>query len=287
MFHVLPEQDSFENYFEQVKKASDWLKAKTNNMQIVLMIVLTGGVEGPEQLLTDKQEIASTDIPHFPKARAQGHEGKLIFGKLGGKGVVILKGRFHYYEGLSPQDVVFPYFVLHQLGVQSLITINASGGIRNDFDAGQIVLITDHINYMGQNPLRGLAMQRAHDQFTDMTNAYNKEYQEVAKKVAEEQNIELRQGVYIATMGPSYETKAEIKMFRQWGADVIGASMVFEVIASNFLGIKVLAFAAVANAAADRHLDTMNHDEVIAAMKAMAPKLSLLGCGCARKIISC
>jgi purine-nucleoside phosphorylase len=280
------EKECFKNYFGHVKEASDWLKVKTNNINVTLMIVLTGGVNGPEEILTDKQEVMSSNIPYFPKAHAQGHEGKFIFGKLNGKGVVILKGRFHYYEGLLPQEVVFPYFVLHELGVQSLITINAVGGIRNDLNAGDIVMITDHINYMGQNPLRGLAIQRTHDQFTDMTNAYNASYQEMAKKVALEQKTELKQGVYIATMGPSYETKMEIKAFRLWGADLVGMSTLFEVITCNFLGIKVLAFAAVTNTAADRHLDVMSHDEVIAATKAMAPKLSLLVSSCAQRIIT-
>jgi purine-nucleoside phosphorylase len=280
------EKECFKNYFRHVKEASDWLKVKTNNINVTLMIVLTGGVNGPEEMLTDKQEVMSSDIPYFPKAHAQGHEGKFTFGKLNGKGVVILKGRFHYYEGLLPQEVVFPYFVLHELGVQSLITINAVGGIRNDLNAGDIVMITDHINYMGQNPLRGLAIQRTHDQFTDMTNAYNAEYQELAKKVALEQKIELKQGVYLATMGPSYETKMEIKAFRQWGADLVGMSTLFEVITCNFLGIKVLAFSAVTNAAADRHLDAMNHEEVLVAMKTMEPRLSSLVSGCAQKIIS-
>jgi purine-nucleoside phosphorylase len=250
------------------------------------MMMLTGGIDGPELLLTDKQEIVTTEIPYFPSATVQGHSGKLIFGKLHGKGVVILKGRFHYYEGLSPQQVVFPYFVLHQLGVQSLITVNAVGSIRNDLNAGQIVMVTDHINYLGQNPLRGIAFQCARNQFTDMTNAYDAEYQKLAQKVAQEQNMELKQGIYIATSGPSFETKTEIKAFRQWGADVVGMSLVFEVIACNFLGIKVLAFAAVANPAADKHVSVMSHDEVLAAMKAMTPKISSLVCGCAREIVS-
>lgn len=278
-------QEFFELYFEHVKRASDWLKEKTNNADVELMIVLTGGVEGPEQMLTDKQEILSSEIPYFPKASVQGHEGKLIFGKLNGVGVVILKGRFHYYEGHSPQAVIFPYFVLRQMGVRSLITTNAVGGIRTDLDAGDIVMVTDHINYLGQNPLRSLAIGKNHDQFTDMTDAYHRAYQDLAKNIAREQNIDLKQGVYIGTIGPSYETKAEVKAFRAWGADVVGMSMVFEVIACNFLGIRVLAFSVVTNAAADRHTSAMHHDEVIDEMKVVTPKLSALVCTCAKKII--
>lgn len=280
------EREFFDHYFDYVDTAVSWLREKTNNAHVQLMIVLTGGVDGPEQLLTDKQEIISLDIPYFPRAHAQGHEGKLIFGKLEGVGVVILKGRFHYYEGLTPQEVAFPYFVLRKMGAQSLITINATGGIKTDLNVGDLVLVTDHINYLGQNSLRGLATRQSHDQFTDMTNAYDAEYQKLAFKIAQKQAIELKTGVYIATMGPSYETKAEIRAFRIWGADVVGMSLILEVIACNFLGIKVLAFAVVANVAADRHEAAMSHTEVIDAMTAATPKLSSLVSQCAHEIIA-
>lgn len=275
-----------DNYFERVKKAADWLKTKTGDAHPMLMISLTGGVDVPDKLLTDKQEILSSEIPYFPKARVEGHEGRLIFGKLNGKDMVILKGRFHYYEGNSPQEVVFPYFVLHELGVKSLIITNAVGGIRNDLDAGQIMLISDHINYAGQDPLRGLAIQQKHDQFPDMTNVYDRGYQSLARQIAHELSLDLSQGVYIMTVGPSYETKAEVRAFRQLGADVVGMSTVFEVIACNFLGIKVLAFSTITNPAADRHVGPMNHTEVLAAMAATAPRLSQLISECARRILA-
>lgn len=286
--HFLPKTSNnpLDNYFERVKRAADWLKTKTNDAHPILMISLTGGVDVPDKLLTDKQEILSSEIPYFPKARVEGHEGRLIFGKLNGKDMVILKGRFHYYEGNTPQEVVFPYFVLHELGVKSLIITNAVGGIRNDLDTGQIMLITDHINYAGQDPLRGLTVQQKKNQFPDMTNVYDREYQTLARQVAHELPLDLSQGVYIMTVGPSYETKAEVRAFRQLGADVVGMSTVFEVIACNFLGIKVLAFSTITNPAADRHVGPMNHKEVLSAMAATAPRLSQLISGCAKRIVA-
>ena len=276
---------AYADYFQRVLDSAVGLRERVGEVSPKIMVVLTCGIEGPLEILSDKKEIASSDIPYFPVARANGHEGKLIFGKLNGVDVVVLKGRFHYYEGLAPQDVTFPYFVLAQLGVKFLITVNAVGGIRKDLNVGDIMMVTDHINALSNNPLRGIAVQAA-NQFTDMTEPYSHELHNIAQEVADEQNIKISRGTYLATMGPSYETKSEIKAFRHWGADAVGMSTVFEVIACNFLGIKVLAFSAVANPAADRHESKMNHEEVQEAMTAMAPKLSSLINGCIEKIIS-
>ncbi|MBI4126476.1 MAG: purine-nucleoside phosphorylase, partial [Deltaproteobacteria bacterium] len=219
----------------------------------------------------EKQNILSTaDIPHFPKSRAEGHAGKLVFGAWKGTPVVAMQGRQHYYEGHAPQDVVFPYFVLGQLGVRTLITTNAVGGIRHDLNPGDILVVTDHINMMGTNPLIGLAIQRTTDQFTSMTDAYSRELRALAINVAKEQKIELKEGVYIANPGPSYETPAEIKAYRTMGADTVGMSTVFEVIAANFLKMRVLTINIITNPAADRHGGVMNHAEVLEAMKGAA-----------------
>ena len=274
----------FEDYFIKVKDASSFLKNKIS-MSPELAVVLTGGVEGPVNELTDIVEVSASEIPNFPTARAQGHEGKLYFGKLNGSAIVVLRGRYHYYEGHLAQDVVFPYFVLKELGVKSLITTNAVGGIRQDLDAGDIMMITDHINSMGTNPLRGVAIQRDHDQFTDMTKPYSQNLQKIAKEEAKNLGLNLKEGVYLSTPGPSYETKTEIKMFRGWGADAVGMSTVLEVIACNFLGINVLAFCCIANPAADRHVGEMSHEIVLKAIKAAGPKLSDLTSACVKKIL--
>ena len=275
--------DYFENYFDKVNETASWLKNETN-IRPSLVVVLTGGVDGPLNELAEKKEILAKDIPNFPSARAEGHEGKMYFGKLDGKDILLLKGRYHYYEGHTPQQVVFPYFVFRELGVKNMITTNAVGGIRNDLDAGDIMLINDQINCMGCSPLRGIAIQRKENQFTDMTNAYDKQLQQKAKQCAKQMNLDLKEGVYLGTSGPNYETPSEIRMFRNLGADAVGMSTVFEIIACNFLGINVLAFSCIANPSADRHEGEMSHEKVLKAMNASAPKLSELVSICAKEI---
>jgi len=275
----------FEGYFHRVETAEKYLKKRVQSSP-KLLIVLTAGVKGPVDEMENVVEISSKDIPYFPIAKVKGHEGTLIFGTLNGHDIVLMKGRYHFYEGLAAQDVVFPYFVLNALGVENVITMNAVGGIRYDLDAGDIMLVTDHINYLCDNSLRGLAVQFPDKQFTDMTDAYSIDFQEIAEDVAKKQNLDLKKGVYIATMGPNYETKAEIKMFRKFGADAVGMSTIFESLACNFLNMKVLAFCCIANPAADRHAGNMSHEEVLEALNATGPKISKLTTSCARKILN-
>jgi purine-nucleoside phosphorylase len=272
------------DYYGMVRDAASYLKNKTKSSP-KLMIVLTCGVNGPEDLLEDKIEISSKDIPFFPTAKAQGHQGKLIFGKLLGKDVVLLKGRYHYYEGISSQDVVFPYFVLNQMGVDSVIAVNAAGGINYNFNVGDIMLVKDHINAMCINPLRGLSILKPTNQFTDMTMPYYLPYRNIAIDEASKLKIDLKHGVYGATYGPSYETKSEIRMFRSWGIDAIGMSTVLEVIACNYLNMRVLFLSCITNPAADRHSGNMDHSEVIEALNKSGKKVSDLVTQCAKKIV--
>lgn len=274
-----------DDYFNKVADSATYLSEKLNR-EPKLLIVLTAGIKGPLDQLENKVEISSAEIPHFPIARVPGHEGKLIFGKLDGIEIVLMKGRYHFYEGLTPQEVVFPYFVLNKLGVTSVITINAVGGIRKDLDVGDVILVKDHINLLGDNPLKAIAVRRSYGQFTDMTDAYDKEYQAVAKDVALECQIDLKEGVYIGVSGPNYETKAEIGMMRTMGADFVGMSTVFEVIASKFLGMRVLTLSLITNPAADRHQGGMSHEEVMEALDKMSPKVSEIVTGCAKKILA-
>jgi purine-nucleoside phosphorylase len=274
-----------DDYFKKVDESATYLSEKLNR-DPKLLIVLTAGITGPSDQLEDKIELSSSEIPHFPIARVPGHDGKLIFGKLDGIEIVLMKGRYHFYEGLTAQEVVFPYFVLNKLGVTSVITINAVGGIRKDLDVGDIMLVKDHINLLGDNPLKGIAICRSYGQFTDMTDAYDKEYQDIARDVIREHQTDLKEGVYLAVSGPNYETKAEIGMMRTMGADFVGMSTVFEVIASKFLGMRVLSFSLITNPAADRHQGGMSHEEVIEALDRMGPKVSEFVTGCAKKIIA-
>ena len=272
----------FDSYFEKVDTSAAWLTEKTGRTP-ELLFVLTAGVDGPLEQLENTIEISSSEIPYFPTSRAKGHEGKVIFGTFHGKEVAILKGRYHYYEGISAQEVVFPYFVLNKMGVHSVITTNATGGIRYDLNAGDIMCISDHINSLGDNALRGIAIQKPDKQFTDLTAPYA--YRDIAFAQAQNLGLDLKEGVYLAIAGPNYETRSEIKMFRTWGADAIGMSTVFEVIACNFLEMKVLAFCCIANPAADHHEGKLSHEEVLEALLAAGPKLSSLVTSCAKQIL--
>lgn len=260
------------NYFYRVGEAGKFLREKVK-ISPKLMLVLSGGLTKFLDNIEDAVTVSAVDIPHFPHATAEGHSGKMVFGKIGGLPLVVLQGRFHYYEGHPMESVVFPTFVMNELGAKILMVTNATGGINASFKAGDIMLITDHINFMGVNPLVGITIQRPLDQFPDMTNAYSERLQDIAREAACERGVELKEGVYIACSGPSYETKTEIKAFRTWGADTIGMSVVPEITAANYLKMETLGFSCIANMAADLHGGGMNHHEVLAVMRQMEGKL--------------
>lgn len=259
-------------YFEHVAAAAKFLRGKTKSAPKAV-VVLSGGMEGFVAAMTDTVEVSAKDVPHFSTTRVEGHAGKLTFGEYAGVPLVAMQGRYHYYEGHTPQDVVFPYFVMNALGATHAITTNAVGGITETLNVGDILVVTDHINMMGTNPLIGLAMSRTTNQFTSMQDAYSKELRELAHNVANTEGIALKDGIYLGTPGPSYETPAEIRMFRKMGADSVGMSTVFETIACNFLGMKVLTLNCISNVSADRFVGVMDHDHVIRAMKDMQPKV--------------
>lgn len=210
----------------------------------------------------DGVKIPYAKIPGFETSTVAGHAGQLVIGKLLGKTVVAMQGRFHFYEGHSMSKVVFPVKVMKKLGIEKLIVTNAAGGVNTEFTPGDLMIINDHINFMGTNPLIG-----EHDElgprFPDMSSAYNKELIDLVYKVAENLKIELKEGVYLGGTGPSYETPAEIKMQRILGADAVGMSTVPEVIVANYLGIKVLGISCITNMAAGILGQPLNHEEVI------------------------
>lgn len=263
---------NFGDYFPRVEEAAKWLKQEVGIAPKVT-VVLSSGLDAFLNSVENKVPVEASYIPHFPSSRAQGHAGKFIFGSFNNMPIVVMQGRQHCYEGHEPSMVVFPHMVLNKLGSQILINTNAVGGIRHDLEPGDIVVTSDHINFMGLNPLLGIAVQRKENQFTSMTNAYDAELRKVAFKVAQQNKIPVKDRVYIAVSGPNYETKAEIKAFRILGADTVGMSTVPEVIAANFLGMKVLVFNIIANPAADRHSGVMTHKEVLDAMKGASPKV--------------
>ena len=228
-----------------------------------IAIILGSGL-GPltSQVQIDVQ-IPYKSIPHFPISTAPGHIGRLIFGKLEGKDVILMDGRFHFYEGYDGQDIAIVLRTLKVLGINYLIQTNAAGGINKAFKPGDFMLITDHINLSGTNPLIGKNNSDFGPRFPDMSEAYDKKLQEYARSAAKELDIDLKEGVYIWFMGPSYETPAEIRMARLLGADAIGMSTVPETILAVHAGLKVLALSVISNLAAGVSEEKLDENEVL------------------------
>ena len=228
-----------------------------------IAIILGSGL-GPltSQVQIDVQ-IPYKSIPHFPVSTAPGHIGRLIFGKLEGKDVILLDGRFHFYEGYDGQDIAVVLRTLKVLGIRYLIQTNAAGGINKEFKPGDFMLITDHINYSGTNPLIGKNNSDFGPRFPDMSEPYDKELQQYARSAAQEMGIDLKEGVYIWFMGPSYETPAEVRMARIFGADAVGMSTVPETILAVHTGLKVLAISVISNLAAGVSEQKLDENEVL------------------------
>ncbi|MCI3196672.1 purine nucleoside phosphorylase I, inosine and guanosine-specific [Bacillus sp. HU-1818] len=203
------------------------------------------------------------DIPDFPVSTVEGHAGQLVFGTLEGVSVVAMQGRFHFYEGYSMDKVTFPVRVMKELGVEALIVTNAAGGINTAFRAGDLMIITDHINFMGTNPLIGPNEVNFGVRFPDMSSAYDKDLSQLAEKVAQELQIPVQKGVYTAVTGPSYETPAEVRFLRTIGSDAVGMSTVPEVIVAKHAGLRVLGISCISNAAAGILDQPLSHDEVM------------------------
>ncbi|MED1950787.1 purine-nucleoside phosphorylase [Brevibacillus centrosporus] len=207
--------------------------------------------------------IPYNEIPGFTVSTVVGHKGQLVIGKLQGKQVVAMQGRFHFYEGHGLDAVVFPIRVMKLLGVETIIVTNAAGGINEYYDPGNLMLISDHINMTFRNPLIGPNDDEMGARFPDMSEAYSKELRQIAKQVASEQGIELREGIYVGLLGPSYETPAEIRMLRILGGDAVGMSTVPEVIVARHMGVKVLGISCISNMAAGILEQPLSHDEVM------------------------
>jgi purine-nucleoside phosphorylase len=259
--------------FTRSEEAAELLRAALTSVPQIA-IVLGSGLNELAERLTDKVVVPFDQIPHFPRTTVAGHEGNMLCGKLGGARVLVLQGRFHYYEGHDLEAVTFPVRVLGRLGCTVLILTAATGGIRADLRPGNLVLLSDHLNLLGANPLRGENDPRLGTRFTDMTEVYSKRLRNIAKDEAKRIGIDLAAGTYACVPGPSYETPAEIKMLRTLGADVVGMSTVPEAIVARHAGIEVLAIALVSNAAAGIAGTPISHDEVLEAGKRAAPTLA-------------
>lgn len=226
-------------------------------------VVLGSGLGAFAEELTDRVALSYRDIPDWPASTAIGHAGQLVLGKLDGLDLAVMAGRAHLYEGYTPAQVTFGVRVLGQLGVQSMVFTNAAGGINLSFEQGGLVLISDHINLQGSNPLCGPNDDSLGPRFPDMSDAYTAEYRAMAHQVARELEIRLSEGVYAAMLGPSYETPAEIRFLRTIGADLVGMSTAGEVIVANYLGMRVLAISCVTNMAAGILPRKIDHEEVL------------------------
>ena len=226
-------------------------------------VVLGSGLGAFADELTDRLDIPYADIPGWPHSTAVGHAGKLVIGKLGTLDVAVMAGRAHLYEGHSMQAATFGVRVLHSIGVRGMVFTNAAGGINLELERGGLVLISDHINLQGSNPLVGPNDDSLGPRFPDMSEAYSRSWRETAKAVAVELCVPIREGVYAAMLGPSYETPAEIRFLRTIGADVVGMSTAPEVIVANHMGMKCLGISCVTNMAAGILPQKINHEEVL------------------------
>ncbi len=258
-------------------RAAQFIQARTKHKPSV-GLVLGSGLNPLADDIAAADIIPFQDIPIFPVSTVEGHRGELVIGNLQDKVVVAMRGRAHYYEGYSMQQVTVPVRVMRALGVETLVVTNAAGGINASYVAGDLMLITDHINLVGMaglNPLRGPNDDSLGLRFPDMTNAYDPELLELARQVAREQNLRLQEGVYIMLAGPSYETLADVRFIRMMGADAVGMSTVPEVIVARHGGMRVLGISLISNSLAAAH-DKVSHKEVLEAGKSGVPKLASL-----------
>lgn len=263
---------------KKIDEALGFIKSKIGGIPDVA-VVLGSGLGGLADCIDDKVIIPYSDIPHWPLSTAPGHAGRIVAGRFGGKSVVAMQGRLHLYEGYSMDQVVFPVRVFARWGIPNFIASNASGGIGYGLVPGDMVLMHDHINLMGKNPLIGPNISELGERFPDMTYAYDRDLLDLAEDVARANSLTTRRGVYVAFTGPSYETPAEIRMARVLGADVVGMSTVPEVIVANHGGMKVLAVSCVANYAAGMTANPLSEQEVLDEMAKAAKDLTTLVAG--------
>lgn len=265
--------DTVEEFRAKRDEAVNFILEETNFQPEYLLILGTGLGQLADEIETE-HVISYSDIPHFPISTVESHAGKLIFGKLGGKQVVAMQGRFHFYEGYTMQQIAFPVRVAKAIGAQTLLVSNACGGLNPNYSRGDIMLITDHINFLGDNPLMGPNDDELGPRFPDMSEPYTERLLELAENVALENSIKLHQGVYIAATGPMLETKAEYRYMRLLGADVVGMSTVPEVISAVHMGMDVLGISVITDECFPDALEPVDIEDVLAAAAMAEPKMT-------------
>ena len=282
------------SYYDQVAEAAAFLKTRLGQRAPLVGIVLGSGLGAVAGAVSEPAIVPYSEIPHFPQSTVEGHSGRIVAGCLGGAPVLIMQGRVHFYEGYSPLQVTFPMRVLGALGIRAVVLTNAAGGIgapadrsssagsESGYRVGQLVMLSDHINQMGWNPLTGSNEPRfglrpgAGLRFFDMTEAYSKTLRALARQAALEEGFTLEEGVYVATPGPSFETPAEIRAFRAMGATLVGMSTVPETLVARHMGIEVLGISCVTNLAAGLGATPLSHEEVAETGRRVGTQLASL-----------
>lgn len=267
------------NFFSEkgyyMKKTLEFINEKTNSFKPEIGIILGSGLGELADEYCDFA-ISYNDIPDFIKSTVHGHKGRLVFSEIQDKKIVMMQGRNHFYEGHSMSEITYPVKVMKALGVKTLILTNAAGAVNENFKPADLMIITDHINNMGSNPLIGPNDDKLGERFPDMTEIYKKSLIQTAEKCAEKLGIEVKKGVYWANSGPSYETPAEIKMIRKLGGDAVGMSTVPEATVANYCGINVLGISCITNAASSDTSGKLSHEEVIEAADSAKAKFKSL-----------
>ena len=258
--------------YEKIQETASWLKARMSTSPTTAIILGTGLGQLASEI-TDSYEFAYKDIPNFPVSTVEGHAGKLIFGKLGGKDIMAMEGRFHFYEGYNMKEVTFPIRVMYELGIKTLFVSNASGGMNPSFKIGDLMIIDDHINFFPEHPLRGKNFSTG-PRFPDMHETYDHELIALADSIASEKGIEVKHGVYIGVQGPTFETPAEYRMYRGFGADAVGMSTVPEVIVAHHCGIKVFGISIITDLGGFDVPVAVSHEEVQVAANNAQPKMT-------------
>jgi len=260
---------------KQLNEAVTYIRSRVNT-QAKAGIILGSGLGNLTQEINVEHAIPYEDIPHFPVSTVKGHSGKLMFGELGGQKVIVMSGRFHFYEGYTPQQVVLPVRVMKLLGVETLLLSNAAGGVNPDYKVGDLMIIKDHISFFTVNPLLGKNIEELGTRFPDMSEPYSKQLIAKALEIAKANEIHVHQGVYTAVTGPTFETHAEYRLIKTIGSDVVGMSTVQETIAAVHCGLKVFAVSVVTDLGIRDDENTITHEEVLQAAKDAEPKLTLL-----------
>lgn len=260
--------------YEKIQETASWLKAKMTTSPQTAIILGTGlGQLATE--ITDSYSFDYKDIPNFPVSTVEGHSGKLIFGRLGGKDILAMQGRFHFYEGYDMKQVTFPIRVMYELGIKTLFVSNASGGMNPEFKIGDLMIIRDHINLFPEHPLRGKNFPTG-PRFPDMHEAYDLKLIATAKEIAKEKGIRVVEGVYVGVQGPTFETPAEYKMYHRLGGDAVGMSTVPEVIVAHHCGIKTFGMSIITDLGLEDQPVEVSHEEVQEAANAAQPLMTAI-----------